>query len=492
MKCCLHPKTFALRAAIFVIVWVGIIGSSRAQVYTIETVPNQKVAANKWVSNPDGIIRAETEATLNAQLDSLEQQTSAQVAVVLLHSIGEANDFDFAQALFDKWGIGRAKNDNGLLILFVRDQRVIRFHTGFGLEGILPDVVCKRIQTQKMVPHFKEGNIDAGLLAGVEEVAKIISQPEYAKEVNQTEAASEEWGPDHWLGLGILLAFGWFLTFLVTFFVKRKSGFADSPEGAGADVPNTRLSKGQWLILYLLIPPVVLVIASAYNSGWILLAAMYGYAALMALVKYAMLQKQTQRFIQREAFNTLYDYYQQQQGAWLALAILIPLPFAFLFAAYVRKKRSLRTWPRSCKTCGQRMVLLNDTEEDKFLQKSMLLEEELRSVDYDVWQCQHCENLAIEVYLNEKSVYGPCPKCKTIAFHEVSRRTLRHATTSHSGEREIVQACKFCGHQKSHTEVIPQEVASSSSSSSSSWGSSSSGGSFGGGRSGGGGASSSW
>jgi uncharacterized protein len=487
MKRWRNPKTFALHAAALIVSLIGLAECLLAQVYTPETVPNQKVATNQWVSNPDGIIKASTEALLNAQLDSLEKQTSAQVAVVLLRSIGEADAVAFAQALFDKWGIGQARNDNGLLILFVQDAKVIRFHTGFGLEGILPDVVCKRIQMQKMVPHFKAGDIDAGLLAGAQEVVKIISLPEYAKEVNQTEAASAEWGADHWLGLGILLALGWFIIFLVVFFVKGKSWFTEV--AAGTNVPHPKLGKGQWLLLYVLVPPVVWVVGSANNSGWILLGSIYGYAALLALTKYALLKKETQHFIQREAFSPLYNYYQQHQGLWLALAIVMPLPFAFLFAAYVRQKKSLRTLPRSCKTCGQPMVLLNDIEEDEFLQKSMLLEEELKSVDYDVWQCRQCQHLAIEVYLNSKSVYEPCPRCRTIAYHEVSRRTTRHATTSHSGEREIVCACKFCGHRSTRIETIPRVVVTSSSSSG---GGSRSGGSFGGGRSGGGGASSSW
>jgi uncharacterized protein len=124
------------------------------QPYTVDSVPNTKRINNNYVSNPDNLINATTVTQIDQHLTSLEQQTTAQVAVVLLSSIGENSVEDFAQSLFVKWGIGRATKDNGLLILFVADQKTIRFHTGFGLEGVLPDAICKRIQIQKMVPYF--------------------------------------------------------------------------------------------------------------------------------------------------------------------------------------------------------------------------------------------------------------------------------------------------------------------------------------------------
>jgi uncharacterized protein len=154
-----------------------------AQTYTVETVPNTKLINNSYVSNPDNLITEATVTQINQLLTSLEQQTTSQVAVVVLNSIGEETDFNFAQDLFKKWGIGKANKDNGLLILFIKDQRKIRLHTGFGLEGVFPDAICKRIETQKMVPHFKEGNFDQGILAGVEEVNKILTDPKYAEEI---------------------------------------------------------------------------------------------------------------------------------------------------------------------------------------------------------------------------------------------------------------------------------------------------------------------
>lgn len=91
---------------------------------------------------------------IDSILSRLEDSTNAQVAVVALQSIGDALPKDFANALFKKWGIGYAGKDNGLLILFVFDQRRVEFETGYGLEGLLPDATCGIIQREKMLPAF--------------------------------------------------------------------------------------------------------------------------------------------------------------------------------------------------------------------------------------------------------------------------------------------------------------------------------------------------
>ncbi|MFZ6001103.1 MAG: TPM domain-containing protein [Bacteroidota bacterium] len=467
---------------------------SFAQSYTVDTVPNNKVLSNKLVSNPDLIISPIFEDSINVILDSLEQKTTAQVAVVLVNSIGDASEFDFAQALFDKWGIGKSGNDNGLLILFVGDKRVIRFHTGYGLEGILPDVVCKRIQTRFMVPEFKQGNVDAGMLAGVREVVKIVGDPVYAEEVKvDVDPPPVEITEEEWIALAIFfLAVPWVIVFTIIFFVKRKRGFADSENGPGKKQPTSRVTKTGWIFWYILFPPVVIIASAMSGSGLVFLGSFYGYLVFLTLAKWIRLQQSTSRLLEREQYQKLHQFYSDNKGSWIAMAILFPLPFLGLIFQYFRQRKNFRKHPRKCQTCGQKMTLLDDQAEDEYLQKSMLLEEALKSVDYDVWKCSHCSELSIEVYYNENTKYVPCPKCKTIAFTETSRRTLHAATTSSTGEREVTKECAYCHHKLIKKETIPRVVQSSSSSSSGWSGSSSSGGSFGGGRSGGGGASSSW
>ena len=61
-----------------------------------------------------------------------------------------------------------------LLVLFVLDQKKVTFETGYGLEGIIPDAICKRIQYQSMIPEFKKGDYDAGMFAGIQRIGSTI------------------------------------------------------------------------------------------------------------------------------------------------------------------------------------------------------------------------------------------------------------------------------------------------------------------------------
>lgn len=162
--------------------------------YTIKDVPNVQVENRTYfVSDPTNIIDASTKRVINERLLALRQKTGAEVAVVVLPSIGEADCFEFAVDLFNKWGIGKASKDNGLLLLLVVDQRCIQFNTGYGLEGILPDIICKRIQMQQMVPYLKNQQWSQGMLAGVEAVNDILydnmEDGEVINNPNQTDDA---------------------------------------------------------------------------------------------------------------------------------------------------------------------------------------------------------------------------------------------------------------------------------------------------------------
>lgn len=149
--------------------------SAGAATYRVEDVPNvQRVDPHRYVSNPDGILSDATVARLDALCASLRERGLAQVAVVAVDNIEGGDTFTFAVDLFDSWGVGGKKSNNGLGILLVRDLREIRFVTGGGVEGVLPDALCKRIQTRYMLPAFRDGDYDAGMLAGVEAAAQLL------------------------------------------------------------------------------------------------------------------------------------------------------------------------------------------------------------------------------------------------------------------------------------------------------------------------------
>lgn len=144
--------------------------------WTVTTVPNPKSAtSDNWVTNPDGILSEATVVLLEDKLETIAQLTGAEVTVVMLNSIGTAVPADFATQLFNTWGVGKKESNNGVLILMVQDQRRIEFRTGYGMEETLPDALCYQIQQQYIVPKFKNGDFDGGMIAGIDAVAgKIV------------------------------------------------------------------------------------------------------------------------------------------------------------------------------------------------------------------------------------------------------------------------------------------------------------------------------
>ena len=112
-------------------------------------------------------------------LSQLEDSLSIEVTVVALPSIGEDIPAEFAHKLFEHWGIGKKADDNGLLILLVLDQRKVTFATGYGLEGVLPDALCFRIQQNEMVPWFRKNDFDRGMTEGVRAVTLVLYGSDY-------------------------------------------------------------------------------------------------------------------------------------------------------------------------------------------------------------------------------------------------------------------------------------------------------------------------
>lgn len=146
-----------------------------AATYRVDDIPNvQRLDRRRYVSNPDGILSAETVARLDSLCGSLRARGYAQVAVVAVGDIAGGDVFEFAVELFRKWGVGGAESNNGLGVLLVRDRHEIRFVTGYGLEGTLPDALCRRIQERYMLPAFRTDDYDTGMLAGLQAAATVL------------------------------------------------------------------------------------------------------------------------------------------------------------------------------------------------------------------------------------------------------------------------------------------------------------------------------
>jgi uncharacterized protein len=150
-------------------------------------------------------------------------------------------------------------------------------------------------------------------------------------------------------------------------------------------------------------------------------------------------------------------------------------------AAY-RRRRS-----RRCPKGHGQMVRLDEQADDAHLDRGQRLEEQLKSVNYDVWVCPTCQNISIVPHNAWFSRYSKCKSCGRRTL-ETESRTLVRATTGREGSEEVTEHCENCGWGRTYTRTIPRVQVSSGGSGGSGGGGGGGGGSFGGGSAGGGGA----
>ena len=111
---------------------------------------------------------------LTARLAGLERDTSAEVAVVTIETLGGHPIEEYAAGLFERWGIGKKDKDNGVLFLVAYDESELRIEVGYGLESVITDGRAGRILDREVIPRFRDGDYDEGILAGERSIEEYI------------------------------------------------------------------------------------------------------------------------------------------------------------------------------------------------------------------------------------------------------------------------------------------------------------------------------
>lgn len=333
-------------------------------------VPNPRTTSGSWVADPASHLQPVTVAALDSIIGALERETTSEMAVVVLDSLDGLEPSAAALALHRRWGVGKRERDNGILFLWSPALRKTHVSIGYGLEGVLTDARTGSIQDEHVIPFFRDGDFDAGVIAGVKALASAARGETYS-------------------GLPRVAA--------------GRPGGEDTGGGG---------------------PPA---------------------------------------------------------GVLWGLGGVAGIPFLWSLIAAYRRRR-----PRPCPRGHGPMYRLDEKKDDEMLSREALLEEQLRSMDYDVWVCRQCDEHVVLPYKRFTFKYGECPQCKRRTC-ETKSKTVRSATRSSTGLKRITRVCKNCGFTDTRDEVIPI-VTSSSSSGGGGGGSGGGGSSFGGGSSGGGGA----
>jgi uncharacterized protein len=120
-------------------------------------------------------LSAEEVNLLEQKLVAYNDSTSTQVAIVMISSLDGYPVDDYAIQLGEKWGIGQKGKDNGVLIFVAKDDRKIFIPTGYGMEGVMPDGLVKRIIETDMKPYFKENKFYEGFDQATESIFRLAA-----------------------------------------------------------------------------------------------------------------------------------------------------------------------------------------------------------------------------------------------------------------------------------------------------------------------------
>lgn len=407
-----------------------------AKDYTPKELVNPNIADRRvYVADPGNMVSPAVEQQVNNALWNLRQQTGAEVVVAVVPSIGDIPIEDFSTELFEQWGIGKSDKDNGVLILIAPEQRRARIATGYGVEGVLPDISAKKIVERSIVANMRDNDLDAAVLASATDVANVLSDPVAAEELKSSK--KEAW------------------------------------ENGEVGISGETFKQFIWYVALLFL--------------------------LFSIILFIVDCRKTRR---DDRYHAAMTWHRHRVSYWVlaACSLGLALPVALL-AEWMRKR--VRDKPMKCPNCGGKMHKLNEQDDNAYLTPSQDFEEQLNTVDYDVWKCPDCGTIERYPFKVNQMKYTECPRCHTIAMCMVRDHTLRPATTRSEGVGEKVYECQFCHHQDRHQYRIPRKddgaaavlaagAILGSLGRGGGGGGGSFGGGFGGGSTGGGGASGGW
>ena len=138
------------------------------RLYADEVIPPRPAA---YFNDYAHVVSTGTAAQLNQTLENFERQSSEQILVAIYPTMQtDSSVEDYTVRVARAWQVGQKTQNNGaVLFVFIQNHKLF-LQVGYGLEGVLPDALCKRIIDEQITPRFKAGDFDGGLAAGVQAI----------------------------------------------------------------------------------------------------------------------------------------------------------------------------------------------------------------------------------------------------------------------------------------------------------------------------------
>ncbi|WP_187443997.1 TPM domain-containing protein [Sphingobacterium phlebotomi] len=498
---------------------VFFVSSGFAQhLYTVETLPSPKEAGQDfYVSNPDDILSSATVDQLNLFSTGIDKVSGAEYAVVVVNDFEGYDVFEFALQLFNTWGIGKQGQNNGLLLFIAKDRREYRFISGYGMEAIFPDVYLRRIGEKYLVPHFKTGDYDGGVLEASSAIQQALMSSDVQAELHRMLPEATPFfskrNPHLVNSVVVILLY----VALYYWVVRVGHKWTDETEWAASSANTTKKRQKRGC------------------GGWFVYLVFGGFATiftmLFVMMIFAFVLNDMERMFQLSTLPWLFAVwgsytvagriwetrdaikksYKDEENKLKALRrfqlqtfipyLLSPLMlFSFFNFRQKWKNSQVRFVPPDDSGNWERInrdvVKLGDMK--TYLSQGQLKEENLSSRFYEVWVNKKTGERKVLGWAG-KTKLAVCPSCGFRTYEKGKRgKILKVATYKENGLQQVYDQCLHCKQKEDKgTRVIPKLVRSSGGGSSSGGGfsggsSGGGGGSFGGGSSGGGGAGGRW
>jgi uncharacterized protein len=191
------------------------------------TVPS---APKMWVADNANIIAPAAEADLNTKLKALEDTTGRQLVVATVPSLQGYEIEEYATTLFRAWKIGQKKENDGVLFLIAPNERRVRIEPGYGMEGTITDALSSVIIQQRVIPRFKAGDVEGGIVSGTNALIEQLSLDDGEARQRVLQAAERK-PQGRGIGIGQILMIMFVLFVLSSIFRgrRRRSAWGAAP-----------------------------------------------------------------------------------------------------------------------------------------------------------------------------------------------------------------------------------------------------------------------
>jgi uncharacterized protein len=127
------------------------------------------------VTDLTGTLSGGAVARIEAKLAAFEAKKGSQIAVLVVPTTAPEEIEQFSIRVEDAWKLGRKGVDDGVYLIVAKNDRRVRIEVAYGLEGALPDAVANRIIAETITPHFKLGDYDGGVEAGINQIISVVN-----------------------------------------------------------------------------------------------------------------------------------------------------------------------------------------------------------------------------------------------------------------------------------------------------------------------------